>query len=108
MPKEVVVTKIDPLPQPQAEARVKSSKPKNLRVLHTQVDSWPKGSIMSPSHLPPGADVARLLSVKAVEEVDEPAGDIPIGPDSIAQAKAVDPEGSIVVANATREVTATA
>jgi hypothetical protein len=46
---------------------------KNLRVLHTGVDSWPKGHVISPNELHEDANVRRLLALGAVEETDDPA-----------------------------------
>jgi hypothetical protein len=46
---------------------------KNLRVLHTGVDSWPKGHVISPNELHEDASVRRLLALGAVEETDDPA-----------------------------------
>jgi hypothetical protein len=46
---------------------------KNLRVLHTGVDSWPKGHVISPSELHEDANVKRLIALGAVEETDDPA-----------------------------------
>lgn len=59
---------------------------KNLRVLHTQVGSWPKGFVLATSDLPEGADRQRLLGLGAVEEVeDKRTGDEPLGPELIAK-----------------------
>jgi hypothetical protein len=73
MPKE-----IDPrpavVPQPQQpNLPPRPSGGKNLRVLHTNVDSWPKGHVIAPEELGHGANVKRLVALGAVVETDDPA-----------------------------------
>lgn len=88
MPQVVQTVKTPAIP---AE-KPKATGGRNLKVLHTQLDSWPKDFILSRNDLPVGADVDRLIRIGAVEEVpDERTGDAPLGPDSIAQAKAAQP-----------------
>lgn len=87
--------------------RVNAKNPRNLRVLHTQMGSWPKGHILSENDLPHPSDprdtnltqedrdaehnanVQRLINVGAVEVVTEQrTGNAPLGADSIHQTKA--------------------
>ncbi len=64
------------------------SKAINLRVLFTQFASWPKGFVLSTDDLPPGADLQRLLDLKAVEVVEDTrTGEPPLGPDTFEVVK---------------------
>jgi hypothetical protein len=64
-------------PRPATVQRQQESKRqrggKNLRVLHTNVDSWPKGHVIAPNELHEDANVRRLIALGAVEETDDPA-----------------------------------
>ncbi len=59
---------------------------RNFKVLHTQVDSWPKDSVLSESDLHESADVKRLIDIGAIKEVEEArTGPPPLGPDTIVR-----------------------